>query len=79
MLTDIIPAGARKTVYAVYALIGVALGGLQVGYTIAETPQPTWVKVAVGVFAYVGVAIGATAASNTVSGRHSAGDDTLEE
>lgn len=79
MLTDIIPAGARKVVYAVYALAGVALGGLQVGYQVAETGQPTWLKVAVGVFAYVGVAIGATAASNTATGRHSADLDNLEE
>jgi len=72
MLTDIIPAAWRKIAYAVYALIGLALGAIQVGFSAAEAAQPVWLTVALAVFAFVGAGLGLTAASNTPSttGKH---------
>jgi protein-S-isoprenylcysteine O-methyltransferase Ste14 len=64
-MTVFIPAKVRGIVYTIFALIGLALGGAQVGYSAAETSQPLWLKVALAVFAFVGGAIGYTAASNT--------------
>lgn len=64
MLTDIIPAVARKKIYAIYALVGVVLGALQVAY-LNIAGQPQWLTVALAVFGFLGTALGATAASNT--------------
>jgi len=64
MLTNIIPAAWRQRVYAAYALIIVLLGATQVGYVTAKVDQPVWLAIAVDVVAYLGVAIGAMAASN---------------
>lgn len=66
MLRDILPDSARKTVYAAYALIGALIGAIQVGYVaVPGADQPVWLTVALAVYAYIGIAIGATAASNT--------------
>ena len=63
-LTGILPAKARKYVYAVYALVGVALGAIQVGYGVTE---PQWLTVSLAVYAFLGAALGLTAASNVPS------------
>lgn len=65
MLKDIIPAAARKKVYAVVALVGFALGGIQVGYSAAEVGQPVWLVVAFAVYGFVAAGTGAAAAGNT--------------
>lgn len=65
MVTLALPARSRAYVYAAYALAGVIIGSLQVAYAAAEAGQPTWLTVALAVFAYVGGAIGYTAASHT--------------
>lgn len=65
MLRDIIPAAHRKVVYGVYAAVGVLLGAIQVGYSSAEHGQPDWLTVTLAVYAFLGGALGATAAGNT--------------
>lgn len=66
MLTDILPASTRKTVYALYAVVGVVLGAVQVAYSASSSlGQPEWLNIALAVFGFVGTAIGAVAASNT--------------
>lgn len=60
-----IPARARAWVYGAYGAIGVGLGATQVGYATAEVAAPTWLKVTTAVFAFLGGAIGYTAASHT--------------
>ena len=60
-----IPASVRGPIYAIYAVLGLVLGGTQVGYSAADAGQPVWLKVALAVFAFVGIGIGYTAASNT--------------
>ena len=60
-----IPAKVRGPIYAGYAVVGTALGAAQVGFASANTTQPAWLTVALSVFAFLGGAIGYTAASNT--------------
>ena len=65
MLRDILPAHYRKVAYAVYAVVGVLLGAIQVGYGAAEAGQPVALTVALAVYAFLGGALGVTAAANT--------------
>ncbi|WP_134324723.1 hypothetical protein [Cumulibacter soli] len=64
-LTNVIPASQRKVVYAVFAVIGVLLGAVQVAYGAADTDQPTWLIVTWAVYGFLSGAVGATAGSNT--------------
>lgn len=66
-LTDIVPAVWRKRAYALYALLGVVISGTQVGYAATSNGQPEWLTVVLAVYAYLGVALGFTAASNTTA------------
>lgn len=75
-LTDILPAKWRGYVYTTYALVGVSLGGCQVGYVAGGDATPDWLTRALAVFAYVGVAIGATAAANVPAPTP---DDSMED
>lgn len=60
----------RKVVYLIFGIVGVIITAAQVGYiaavnehVIAAVPWP--VPVALAVYAYLGIAIGFTANSNT--------------
>lgn len=64
-----IPAKVRGPIYALYALLGIAVGATQVGYSAADLSQPTWLTVALAVYAFLGTAIGYTAAANTTDVR----------
>ena len=44
---------ARRVAYYVSFLAGLILGGIQVGYASADAGQPTWLTVALSVFAFV--------------------------
>jgi hypothetical protein len=60
-LVDIIPAGGRKYVYALYALAGIVVGALSVaGVDVGTAPE---------VLAFIGTALGLVAASNTSTER----------
>ena len=61
-LVDIIPAEWRKPIYAIYAVLGVILGAVQV----AMEPDPSWLMTTMAVYAFVGGAIGSVASANTV-------------
>lgn len=65
MLTDVMPAHVRRVLYVVFAVVGLALGAAQVGYGAAEAGQPTWLTVALAVYAFVGTGLGFTASANT--------------
>ena len=67
-LTDVLPPQVRRTVYIVFALVGLALGALQVGFSAAVSETPGWLTVTLAVFPFVSTALGFTAASNTVLG-----------
>lgn len=62
MINEFLPARYRKVTYVVYALIGVTLGAVAVGYAEADVDIPTWVQVATAVYTFVGGAVGLTAA-----------------
>ena len=64
-MTDLIPAHIRAHIYAAFAFLGIALGGVQVGYAAAELGQPVWLTVALAVYGFVGGALGLTARANT--------------
>ena len=53
----------RKGLYTGYAVVGVLLGAIQVGMSAAETGQPTWLTVALAVYAFLGTAFGFSARS----------------
>lgn len=56
LLTDIVPAHVRKYLYALFALAGIIVGALN----IADIDTGK----AAEVIAYIGIALGITAASN---------------
>lgn len=62
-LTDILPASARKRLYALLGLVGITLGAIQTAYQ-GIGHQPSWVNVATLVLAYVAGALGFTAGAN---------------
>lgn len=63
-LEDIVSAQTRKKIYAVYALIGLALGAAQVGLGAASAGQPTWLGVSLAVYSFLGAPLGLTAYAN---------------
>ena len=77
MLVDIIPPELRKPIYAVYAVIGVVLGALQV----ALDPDPSWLITSLAVYTFIGGAIGALASANTpaLSTPTDVADDEVED
>lgn len=64
MLKDLISAQWRKRVYVTFAVVGILIGATQVGFASAGLALPVAVIVAKGIYAYLGVAVGAVAASN---------------
>ena len=62
-MNDLIPPAYRLRAYQVFALVGVALGAVQVGFAAAEASQPVALTVALAVYAFVGGALGMTAAT----------------
>lgn len=64
-LTNIVSPQTRKIVYAVFAVVGLLLGSLQVWFATVEGTQPDALTGALAVFAFLGTALGSTAASNT--------------
>ena len=63
-LTDIIPAAVRRPLYVTYALTGLSLGAVQVGFSSAGEGQPVWLTVALSVYAFIGTGFGFTASAN---------------
>ena len=60
-----IPAIWRLRLYAVFVIVGVILGAVQVGTaSLDNASQPDWLTVALVVYAYLGTALGFTAAVN---------------
>lgn len=60
-----IPASVRGPVYMVFGFIGLGIGATQVGFASANMGQPTWLNVALSVYAFIGSGIGYTAATHT--------------
>ena len=64
-----ISARVRQAAYAVYALLGVVIGAVQVGFASAELGQPVWLTVSLAVYAFLGTAFGIVAVGNTVAAK----------
>lgn len=58
-LTDVLPAKVRKWLYALFALVGVVFGAVQL------VASPDWLDPSLKVYAYLAPVLGFTAASNT--------------
>lgn len=57
-------ATARKVIYAIYAIAGLVLGGIQAWYgVIGDTP--TWLAQYLAVYGYLGIPVGGLAIANT--------------
>ena len=79
IIKEALPAQWRKVVYATYAVLGVVIGGAQVGFAAAEAGQPVWLTVTLAVYAFVGGAVGLTATSHTPKSVESLGIGGIEE
>lgn len=66
-LKDILSPKWRKVFYAVFGLVGVALGATLVGFGAAGVAVPVALKVALAVYGFLGGAFGATAGANVPS------------
>jgi len=64
-LTGILSPASRQKLYFSYALVGLICGGAQVAYSSLQMAQPPMLTAALAVYAFVGIALGFTAASNT--------------
>ena len=62
-----IPAAFRKPLYGAFAVAGVIIGAIQVGFAAAEAGNPLWLNITLAVFPFVAGAIGFTASANTNS------------
>lgn len=60
-----IPAIVRGPIYAVYAVLGVIVGAVQVAYLAIPGDDPLWLTVTGAVYLFLGGAIGYAAATNT--------------
>ena len=60
-----LPPRVRAVIYQVYAGLGLLVGATQVGYSAADLGQPVWLVVVLAVYAFLGLGLGITAASNT--------------
>ena len=60
-----IPAAFRKPLYGAFAVAGVIIGAIQVGFAAAEVGNPLWLNITLAVFPFVAGAVGFTASANT--------------
>lgn len=81
MLKEIISPALRSKLYAVYAVLALVLGAVQVGFASADAGQPTWLTTTLAVFVFVGAGLGFTAQANTPTDRpkHSADPALTDE
>jgi hypothetical protein len=68
-LEDILTPPQRKKFYALFGLAGVLLGAVGAGFAAAGVALPVAVKVAFGVYVFLGGAFGATATANVAPER----------
>ena len=61
----LLPAGARKAVYAIYGGVALLVACIDVGFASSGVVDPSWLKVTQDVLAYLAAPVGVLAASNT--------------
>lgn len=55
---------ARRALYVIQFVLGLALGATQVGYASADVGQPTWLTITIAVFTFLCAGLGFTAQAN---------------
>lgn len=87
-ISSYIPASFRKPLYGAFAVIGVIIGAIQVGFSAAEVGNPLWLNITLAVFPFVAGAVGFTASANTsddldvadtISARHDVDTNLFED
>lgn len=66
-LYDLIPAKSRRTTYAVFGLLGLILGAVQIAFLAVDPNLPTALNVCILVYNFFALPFGALAASNVPS------------
>lgn len=67
-LGAILPVAVRKTVYALYGVLGIVISAVQVAYAaVPGGTQPVWLTVTLAVVAFLAAPVTALAVSNTPS------------
>lgn len=74
-VSQYIPAKTRKPIYGAFAVIGVVIGAIQVGYAAVDVANPQWLIVALAVFPFVAGAVGFTAQAATDTSEAAAQSD----
>ena len=74
-ISTYIPAAWRKPIYGAFAVAGVVIGAIQVGFAAAEAGNPLWLNITLAVFPFVAGAVGFTASANTDATVNSEGWD----
>ena len=64
-ISTYIPASWRKPIYGAFAVAGVVIGAIQVGFSAAEIGNPLWLNITLAVFPFLAGAVGFTASANT--------------
>ena len=70
-----IPSKVRLAIYVTYAISGVVIGAMNVGFESAGVADPVWFNVTTEVYAYLAIPLGVTAAANVkpdYNGEHEA-------
>ena len=63
--TTLLTPAVRKTIYTLLAAVGLILASVQVGYSAAELANPSWLTVALAVYAFLAGPTGIIALLNT--------------
>ena len=65
-LNSVLPPRARRVIYCLYGILGVAVSATQVGYAaVPNGGQPIWLTVTVAVVAFLSAPVTALAVTNT--------------
>jgi hypothetical protein len=76
-MTNFPSPNIRQTAYVAYTVVALISGALQVAYSAGGWGQPVWLTVGVAVLAFLGGALGFTAASNVKPDAPAPGDSTV--
>lgn len=76
-LVGVLTPQIRQTLYVIMAVLGLALGAVQIAYGAGDWGQPVWLTVSLSVYAFLGTALGTTAASNIAEADPQPGPDNV--
>jgi uncharacterized membrane protein YhhN len=65
-LTDIVPASQRRRVYAIFGLVGLIAGAVQIAFLAIDPDLPLWLNISIAVYNFLALPMSALATSNAV-------------